>query len=60
MVVLAQTVHEMYSSETVGFGIFGRYLNFDNCHPEVVSDVIYGRADQDVGMDVCANLVILG
>ena len=31
------------------------FLSFDNCRPEVVSDVISGLADQDVGMDVCAN-----
>ena len=31
------------------------FLNFDNCQPEVVSNVISGMADQDVGMGVCAN-----
>ena len=31
-------------------------LNFDNYQPEVASDVISGNVDQDVGMDVCANL----
>ena len=30
-------------------------LNFGNCHPEVVSDVVSGTVDQDVGVDVCAN-----
>ena len=30
-------------------------MNFDNCQPEATSDVIFGRVDQDVGMDVCAN-----
>ena len=34
---------------------FRPFLNFDNCQPEVVSDVISGMADQDVGMDGCAN-----
>ena len=32
-----------------------RFLNFDNCQPEVLSDVTSGRADHGVGMDVCAN-----
>jgi len=36
-------------------GHFRQFFNFDNCRPEVVSDVISGTADQDVGMDVCAN-----
>ena len=39
--------------ETVGCGIFDRFLNFYNCRPEIVSDVISGMADHDVGMDVC-------
>ena len=30
-------------------------LNFNNCQPEVVSDVISGTVDHDVGVDVCAN-----
>ena len=34
---------------------FRPLLNFDNCQPEVVSDVIPGMVDQDVGMDVRAN-----
>ena len=34
---------------------FRPFFNFDNCQPEVVSDVIFGMIDQDVGMDVCAN-----
>ena len=29
---------------------FRLFFNFDNCQPEVVSDVIFGMADQDVGM----------
>ena len=53
--ILAQTVHEIYSSEAVGCGIFDRCLNFDSCQPEGVSDVISGMFDQDVSMDVCAN-----
>ena len=40
LVILAQTVHEIFSSKAVGFGIFDRFLNFDNCQPEVVSNVI--------------------
>ena len=42
MVTLAQTVHEIDNSEAVVCGIFDRYLNFDNCKAEVVSDVISG------------------
>ena len=42
-------------SQAIRFGIFDRFLNFDNCQPEEVSDVISSMADQDVGMDVCAN-----
>ena len=53
--ILSQKVHEIYSNEAVVCSIFDRYLNFDNCQPEVVSDVISGTVDQDVGMDVCAN-----
>ena len=37
------------------YGTFDRYFNFDNSQPEIVSDVISGRADQDVSVDVCAN-----
>ena len=55
LVILAQTVLEIYSSEAVGCGIFDRFLNFDNCQLEVVSDVISAIADQDGRMDVCAN-----
>ena len=53
--ILAQTVLEIYSSEAVECGIFDRFLNFDNCQPEVVRDVISGMVDQDLGMDVCAS-----
>ena len=35
------------------------FFKFDNCQPEVVSDVISGMPDHDVGIDVCANFVIL-
>ena len=55
MVILAQTVREIQSSEAVGCGIFDRFLNLDNCQPETVTDAISGTVDQDVGMDVCAN-----
>ena len=53
--ILAQTVHEIYSSEADGFGNFVRYLTFDNCQLQVVGDVISSTADQDVGMDVYAS-----
>ena len=56
LVILTQTVHEIKSCESVGCGIFDRFvLNFDNCQPEVVSDVISGMTDQNVSVDVCAN-----
>ena len=42
VVILALTVLEIYSSEAAGFGIFDRFLHFDNCQTEVVSDVISG------------------
>ena len=53
---LTQAVQEIYSSEAVVFGNFARFLDFDNCQPEGVSDVISGGADQDVGVYVCAKL----
>ena len=53
--ILAQTAHEIFSSEAVVCGIFDRFLNIDDWQPEVVSDVISIRVDQDVGMDICAN-----
>ena len=49
---LAQTTHKIYNNEAVGCGIFDRFLKFDNCQPEVVSDVTSDMADQDVGADV--------
>ena len=52
---IAQTFHEICSSEAAGCGIFDRLLNFDNCPPEVVSDVISGILDHDVSVDVFAN-----
>ena len=55
LVLLALTVLEIYSSEVVGFGIFDRSLNFDNCQSEVDSDVISDWADQDVDKDASAN-----
>ena len=58
--ILAQTVLEVYDSEAVGGGFVNLFFNFDNCHPEVVSDVISGVAGHDVCMQLCANLVILG
>ena len=53
--ILSRTVHEIYNGEAVVCSIFYHFLNFDNCQPEVVSDVISGMVDHDVGMDVCAN-----
>ena len=47
---------DIYSSEAVGCGIFDRFFYFVNCQPEAVIDVTAGMADQDVGMDVRANL----
>ena len=52
LVILAQTVQEIYSSEAVGFGIFDRFLNFDNCQLEVVSDVISGVVIDPTGVKV--------
>ena len=40
--------------EAVRDGIFDGFCR-DNFWPEVVSDVISGMVNQDVGMDVCAN-----
>ena len=34
---------------------FRPFFEFGNCQPEVVSDVISGMVDQDVGMNVRAN-----
>ena len=55
--ILAQTVLKIYNSEAIGGSIFDRFLNVDNCQPEVVSDVISGMAVQDVVVveDVFAN-----
>ena len=55
--ILAQRVHEIYSSETVGCDnkAIDRLGNFDNCQPETVSEVISSTVNQDVGMDVCAH-----
>ena len=55
LLILAQTIHEIYRSKAVGCGIFDRFFNFNNCQPEVFSDVISGMVDQDVGVNVCAN-----
>ena len=52
LVILPQTVQDIYSSEAVRYSIFDRFWNFDNCKPELVSDVISGMDDQDVGADV--------
>ena len=56
LVILAQIVDEIYSSEAVGCGIFDHFfLNFDNCQSEEVSGVVSGMVDQVIGIDVCAN-----
>ena len=34
---------------------FRPFLNFDNYQPEVVSDIISGTVNRDVGIDVCAD-----
>ena len=49
---LAHTVH---SNIAVGCDIFLPYLKFDNCQPEIGSDVVSRMVEQDVGMDVFAN-----
>ena len=53
--ILGQTVHEIYSIEAIRCVVFDHFLNFDNCQLKVVSDVISGMTDQDVGMNVRAN-----
>ena len=40
----------------IGYGIFGRFSNFDKWQPEVTSDVIYGVALVYVDVDVGAKL----
>ena len=52
LVILAQTVHEKQQRSR---RIFNRFLYFDNCLPEIISDVISGIFDQNVGMVVCDN-----
>ena len=54
-VILAQTSLEIYVSEAVVGGIFDRFLNFDNCQSEVVSDVISSASVQYASMNVRAN-----
>ena len=54
--ILSPTVLEIYSSEAVVCGIFECLLNFDGCQPKVFCDVISGVVDQDVRMDLFANL----
>ena len=49
--ILALIVLEIYNSETVGCGIFDSFL----ITSITVSDVVSGMANQDVGLDVCAN-----
>ena len=50
--ILSQTVHEIYNSEAVRCGIFDRFLNFDKCQPEAVSDVISGMVAELADMKV--------
>ena len=40
--LLAQTVHEIYTSEAVRGVIFGPFSKVDNFRPEVCSDFISG------------------
>ena len=54
--ILAQTVLEIYSNEVGPMRHFRPFLSFHNYQPEVVSNVISGMVDQDVDVDVCANL----
>ena len=49
-----KTVHDIYSSEAVGCSIFACYFNFDNCQPEVVSDVISGMVVEPT----CVKVVV--
>ena len=39
----------------VGGDILDRFFNFDNCQPEVASDLISCMAVQYVGVDVCVK-----
>ena len=48
--ILAQTLHEIYSSGAVRCCNFARFLNFDNYQPEVVSDVISGAVVDPMGL----------
>ena len=53
--ILAQTIHEIYSSEAVVCGIFDRFSNVDNFRPEEDSDVISGVVVDPTGMKVCVK-----
>ena len=53
-------IHKIYSSEAVGCGIFARFLNFDNCQPEVYSDVISGVVVAPKDVKVPVKMVTLG
>ena len=50
--ILAQTVHEIYSSEAVGGVIFGPFSNVDDFRPEAYSDVISGVVIESTGVKV--------
>ena len=54
--ILPQTVYEIYSSKVVVCGIFDSFLNFDNCQPETVSDVISGVVVNPTGVKVHVKL----
>ena len=41
--------------KAIGGSIFGFFKNFDTCRPEVGGDVIFGVAEDWVGMDVRAT-----
>ena len=45
--------------EAIGGGIFNRFLNFDNCQPEVASDVISNVVVDPLGMDVRVKFGLL-
>ena len=55
LVILGQTVLEIYNREDVGGGIFDSLLNFDNSQPEVVSAIISGVIIDPSGLKVHAK-----
>ena len=53
--ILARTVSRYTAAKPSDAGFRLLFWNFDNCQPEVVSDVVSGMVDQDVGINVCVN-----